>query len=104
MELVWKRQIRKILRKDNKASVSDRLDEVELGVIIDCGIDRHLNKSEKDFYAHAYPYESVKTIEYTLDPKKQPDEWYLVGCPKYLSSCRRGKCEHHRKKHLMVNS
>jgi hypothetical protein len=111
MELVWKQMVRKILRKEDKPSPADRLDELELGVIVDCGLHRHLPKEEKDMYAHAYPYKRIHnpdnkgtTIEYSIDPKKHPIEWYLVGCPKFLSRCRRGKCEHHKKKHLMVHS
>lgn len=111
MELMWKQVVRKILRKQDKPSVGDRLDEIELGVIVDCDWNAHLPKEEKDLYAHAYPYRRINDpdnngtiIQYTVDPKKHPVEWYLIGCPKYLSRCRRGKCEHHKRKHMMIHS
>ena len=111
MELVWKRMIRKILRKDDKPSLGDRIDELELGVIVDHNINLHLSKEEKDLYAHAYPYKQIDdpdnkgtTIQYSIDPDKHPIEWYLIGCPKYLSKCRQGKCEHHKNKYSMVHS
>ena len=111
MELMWKQTVRKILRKGDSLSVGDRLDEIELGVIVDCDWDTHLPKEEKDLYAHAYPYKRINDpenngtmIQYTIDPMKHPTEWYLVGCPKYLSRCRRGKCEHHKRKHMVLHS
>jgi hypothetical protein len=104
MELMWKQTVRKILRKNDKPSLEDISDEIELGVMLDCGLHRHLPKEEKDFHAYAYEYKRINdpsnkgtTIQYIMEPKKHKCYGHYVACPKYLAQCRRGKCEHHKR-------
>jgi hypothetical protein len=111
MELMWKQVIRKILRKGGKPTLNDLIEAKEMKAIIKSGVCIDLPKKEKGFYAHAYEYKRINDpdnkgtmIQYTIDPIRHPTDWYLVGCPKCLSRCRRGKCEHHKREHMVLHS
>lgn len=103
MELVWQRHIRKILNKDKNKKVLCDLDQLVFDVCIDHGIHLDYEKQYKDYWAHAYDYKKMDdhtnkgtVIQYCCDEDKHPEQEYMIGCPKYLQSCRKGKCKHYK--------